>query len=74
MTLPLSEAQSRLPELIRALKPGDELTLTVDNQPIARVLPFVSEKKRPTPGRAQGMLTVVAEDEEHLSDFEEYLP
>jgi antitoxin (DNA-binding transcriptional repressor) of toxin-antitoxin stability system len=39
MTVPLSEAKSRLDELIAQLQPGEELVLTDDaNQPVARVV------------------------------------
>ena len=33
-----------------------------------------AEKPRPVPGRCKGMLTIVAEDDEHLEDFKEYMP
>ncbi|MBI1831576.1 MAG: hypothetical protein HYR84_09025 [Planctomycetes bacterium] len=29
---------------------------------------------RPGPGLARGMITIVADDDEHLKDFEEYMP
>jgi antitoxin (DNA-binding transcriptional repressor) of toxin-antitoxin stability system len=51
MTVPLSEAQSRLEELIAQLRPGEELVLTDGaNRPVARV---VGEPPRnvPTPYR-----------------------
>ncbi|MCI0703557.1 MAG: hypothetical protein L0241_20950 [Planctomycetia bacterium] len=39
MTVPLSEAKSRLDELIAQLQPGEELVLTDEtNRPIARVV------------------------------------
>jgi antitoxin (DNA-binding transcriptional repressor) of toxin-antitoxin stability system len=71
----LEEAQSRLPELIAGLRPGEELQITKDNQPVARI---VAEPPRPReprrPGSAVGMLTIVADDEEHLEDFKDYMP
>jgi hypothetical protein len=30
--------------------------------------------RRPMPGRAKGMLTILTEDDEHLDDFKEYMP
>jgi antitoxin (DNA-binding transcriptional repressor) of toxin-antitoxin stability system len=36
-TISIEEAQSRLPELIHGLVPGDEITLTENNRPVARL-------------------------------------
>lgn len=74
MILTLAEVQARLPELVHGLKPGAEVVITEDNQPIAKLVGAPLEKPRPLPGRAQGMLTVLAEDDEHLEAFEEYMP
>ena len=32
-----------------------------------------STETGPVPGRAKGMLTILAEDDEHLADFREYM-
>ena len=74
-TVTIQEAQAKLPDLIRNLSPGDEVVITENNQPVAKL---VSEKppvrQRPGPGLCKGMITIVADDEEHLKDFEEYMP
>jgi prevent-host-death family protein len=71
----IQEAQAKLLDLIHKLMPGEEVLITENNQPVARL---VSEKppvrQRPGPGLCQGMITIVADDEEHLKDFEEYMP
>lgn len=71
----LEEAQAKLADLIRKLTPGEEVVITDNNQPVARL---VSEKtaprQRPQPGLGKGMITIVADDEEHLKDFAEYMP
>jgi antitoxin (DNA-binding transcriptional repressor) of toxin-antitoxin stability system len=72
--LTLAEVQARLPELVRSLTPGDELVITENSKPIAKVTAVPSDTPRPVPGRAKGMLTIIAEDDEHLKDFEEYMP
>jgi GNAT superfamily N-acetyltransferase len=33
-----------------------------------------AEKPRPVPGRGRGKLVIVSDDDEHLKDFEEYMP
>lgn len=74
-TITVEEAQAKLPELIAKLTPGETVVITENNQPVAKL---VSEKpavrKRPQPGLCKGMITIVADDEEHLKDFAEYMP
>ena len=36
-TITLQEAQARLSELIHRLTPGDEVVITEDNQPVAKL-------------------------------------
>jgi prevent-host-death family protein len=74
-TITLEEAQAKLSELIRRLAKGDEVIITEGNLGVARI---VGERslvgRRPGPGLCKGMITVVADDDEHLKDFAEYLP
>jgi antitoxin (DNA-binding transcriptional repressor) of toxin-antitoxin stability system len=73
-TVTIEEAQARLPELIEHLATGEELVITRNQQPIARLLAEGKPTRKPrTPGSAKGMLTVLAEDDEHLQDFAEYM-
>lgn len=70
----LEEAQAKLPELIDHLSAGEELVITRNQQPIARLLPEEKSKRTPRKaGNCKGMLTIVADDEEHLEDFKEYM-
>jgi prevent-host-death family protein len=73
-TVTLEEAQARLPDLIDRLAAGEELVITRDARPVAQLIGLAAEAPRPVPGRCKGMLTVVAEDDEHLKDWEAYLP
>jgi prevent-host-death family protein len=75
-TITVEEAQAKLKELIHQLAPGDEVIITENQQPVAKL---VSEqpkprKQRPGPGLCKGMITVVSDDDEHLKDFEDYMP
>jgi antitoxin (DNA-binding transcriptional repressor) of toxin-antitoxin stability system len=71
----LEEAQSRLPESIAMLRPGEEVQIVKEDHPVARIVGEPQEGRRPRkPGSAVGLLTVVAEDEEHLGDFRDYMP
>ena len=77
----IEEAQAKLPELIGKLSKGEELTITQGEIVVARIVgersavgQSQSLSQRPGPGLAKGMLTIVADDEEHLKDFAEYMP
>jgi antitoxin (DNA-binding transcriptional repressor) of toxin-antitoxin stability system len=74
-TVTIQDAQASLVDLIHKLAPGEEVTIIENNQPVARL---VGEKpvagQRPQPGLCKDMITIVADDEEHLRDFSEYMP
>jgi antitoxin (DNA-binding transcriptional repressor) of toxin-antitoxin stability system len=71
----IQEAQATLPDLIHKLAPGEEVVITENNQTVAKLVgekPVV--RQRPQPGLCKGMITIVADDDEHLKDFAEYMP
>jgi antitoxin (DNA-binding transcriptional repressor) of toxin-antitoxin stability system len=73
--IPLEEAQSRLSELIAGLRPGEELQITRDNQPVARLVAESPRRREPRkPGSAVGRLVILSDDDEHLEDFKDYMP
>jgi antitoxin (DNA-binding transcriptional repressor) of toxin-antitoxin stability system len=68
----VEEAQVKLPELIMSLSKGEELKVTQGGRVVARIVGERAEiAKRPGPGLDKGMLTVVANDDEHVNDFAE---
>ncbi|MFI5365256.1 MAG: type II toxin-antitoxin system Phd/YefM family antitoxin [Candidatus Binatia bacterium] len=69
----IEEAQSRLPELIAKTAPGEEVLITRDNKPVAQLVRLPVGKPQPVFGSCKGKLRVVAEDDEHLRDFAEYM-
>jgi antitoxin (DNA-binding transcriptional repressor) of toxin-antitoxin stability system len=74
-TISVEEAQAHLKELIGKLAPGEELVITDNQRPVARlVAEHAPERKPRVPGRCKGMITLLVEDEEHLKDFEGYMP
>jgi antitoxin (DNA-binding transcriptional repressor) of toxin-antitoxin stability system len=73
-TVTLEEAQAKLTELIHNLSPGDELVIVENRQPVAKIVAPPRQDGYPLLGRAKGMLTILAEDDEHLEDFKEYMP
>ncbi len=73
-TLTIDDVQSRLPEIIAALPPGEELIITRDGRAIATLVTQNPAKPTPVFGSCRGMLTILAEDDDHLKDFAEYMP
>ncbi len=65
----IQQASAQLGELVRTLGPDDEIVLTDNDKPVARILPSSRHSKR-KPGVWQGMLTIVQDDDGHL-DFKE---
>ena len=70
----IEEAQAKLPDLIARLQPGETLIITQHEQPVARLLVEEKVKRQPRKaGSCKGMLVIVADDDEHLKDFAEYM-
>ena len=71
-TATIEEVQAQLPELIDHLVPGEELVITRNARPVARLVGPIDETSRPVFGRGQGKVIVVSDDNDHLKDFEDY--
>ena len=69
----IEEAQATLPELVERLAPGEEVVLTRNARPVAKLVGQPADQPRPICGRGRGKVVVVAEDEDHLQGFEEYM-
>jgi antitoxin (DNA-binding transcriptional repressor) of toxin-antitoxin stability system len=71
----VEEAQANLWDLIQQLAPGEEIIITRNQQPVAKLVSERPPEHQPrVPGNCKGMIVLAVEDEEHLKDFEEYLP
>jgi antitoxin (DNA-binding transcriptional repressor) of toxin-antitoxin stability system len=74
-TVSVQEAETRLSELIHKMKPGDEVLIMENNQPVAKLIPQPPPARQPRRrGSAKGKLVIHADDDEHLEDFKEYVP
>jgi len=74
-TVTVEEAQANLADLIAKLAPGDEVVITQNEQPVAKLVGERATSRQPRkPGSAKGKLFIHIEDEEHLEDFKEYMP
>jgi len=76
-TLNLAEAQAQLSELVHRLAPGEEVLLTENNQPVAKIIrgqPVAAGNSRPGPGLCKGLITFMAADfDAPLEDMKEYM-
>lgn len=79
-TIAVEDAQVRLRELIHQLAPGEEVILTENEQPVAKLVgtpaaPSSGPKPaRPGPGLCRGMITYMAPDfDAPLEDMKEYM-
>ena len=69
-TATLEEAQTHLPDLIAKLGADEELVITRDAQPVARLKAESPPVRRPRqPGSAKGILTIISSDDDHLAYF-----
>ena len=72
-TATIEEVQARLPELVDELKIGDELVITRDGKPVAR-LTGGAPKGMPVLGGGKGTVLYMAPDfDAPLEDFKEYM-
>ena len=73
-TITVEEAQAKLAELIRTLSPGEEVVITQDREPVAKLVGQRPAGRKPrVPGNCKGMITLALEDDEDLKDFDEYM-
>ena len=74
ITIPIGEASARLSELIDQLQPGEEIGLTRGSDTVARIVKNSTQKQTRHFGLGKGRLTILADDDEHLEHFQDYLP
>ena len=74
-TLAVEDIKATLPELVDSLMPGDEIVLTRNKQPVAKLVGEGGKKRRPRkPGNCKGKISLLVEDDEHLEGFRECMP
>ena len=75
-TVSIQEAQATLSELIRRLAPDEEVVITENDQPVARLVPAKAEPQRQPRrlGTLRGTVLYMAPDfDAPLEDFKEYM-
>ncbi len=73
-TVTIQEAQARLPDLIHRLSPGEEVVITENNEPVAKLARTEPAKQWPCKaGSAKGKIHIAADFDEALEEFKEYM-
>jgi len=74
-TVTIEEAQNLLAELIHRLTPGEEVIITENDQPVARLVATVPRGNKPRqPGTLKGTVLYMAPDfDAPLEEFKEYM-
>lgn len=74
ITITLEEAQAKLKDFIHQLAPGDEIIITENQKQVAKLTNESAKKRLPRiAGNCIGMIEIVADDDQHLEDFKEYM-
>ncbi len=61
-TISIQDAQAKLAELIHQLSPGEELLITENNQPVARLVPTTGARLQRKLGTMRGTVLYTARD------------
>lgn len=73
-TVTLQDAQSRLPDLIHNLTPGDVLVIVENNQPVAELARTDPKTRWPCKaGSVKGKIRMAPDFDEPLEEFKEYM-
>jgi len=73
-TVTLQEAQAKLSELIHGLTPGDEVLITENNRPVAKLASTQPKKLWPCKaGSAKGKIHMAPNFDEPIEEFKEYM-
>lgn len=74
MSITVEETQIEWSTLIDQLHPGDEVVITRNSKPVARLLaePAMLPVKRKA-GVCKGLARIISEDKDYLQDFKDYM-
>ncbi|MBC7855711.1 MAG: DUF2281 domain-containing protein [Pirellulaceae bacterium] len=73
MTISLEQAQFSLADIVHQLSPGDEIVITENNHPVARILPARPPKPVRQLGTMRGSVLSMSPDfDAPLDDFQDY--
>lgn len=75
VTVTVDEAQAKLKDLIHQLTPGDEIIITENAQPVAKLVGEPAKQRQPrVPGLGKGSIIYMAPDfDAPMDEFKEYM-
>ena len=73
-TVSIQEAQAQLPNLIHRLSVGDEMVITENEQPVAKLIRSEPRQQWPCKaGSAKGKIWMSPDFDDPLEEFKEYM-
>lgn len=71
----IADVSKNISELIEAAIRGEEILITKDDQPVAKLVPVPPVKKRrpAKAGSAKGLVTISDDFDEPLEEFKDYM-
>jgi antitoxin (DNA-binding transcriptional repressor) of toxin-antitoxin stability system len=73
-TITIEDARAKLHDLIHGLTPGDEVVITENDQPVAKlVAPAARPRQVPKLGTQRGSVLSMEHFDDPLEDFKEYM-
>jgi prevent-host-death family protein len=69
----INQAKQRLPELVENMIGGNEIIITKDGQPVAKIVGISPKKKKRQFGTARGLIIIPDDFDSPLEDFQEYM-
>lgn len=73
MTISIEQTKLSLQELIAKTSHDETIVITQSNVPVAELRRVTPAKPAPIFGSCRGMLTIVSDDNDHLTDFAGYM-
>ena len=70
----VNAAATRLQGLLEVVMDGEEVVITKDSQPVARLVGLTQHKAKRHFGSARGKVTLAGDFDAPLDDFEQYAP
>lgn len=72
-TLTEDEVRANLPDVIDALRPGEEVVVTRHGKPVARLVADPPSRPPRKAGNCVGLAVIVSDEDADLSEFAEHM-
>ncbi len=69
----IDDTKANLIDLIKEVIQGEEVIITKENKPLAKLIPISEVPPKPQFGSAKGLITMSEDFDEPLDDFKEYM-